>query len=247
MWLLNLAAAIALGLLTGRFLNWLSGALIRAMEIQWQQEAQAQAILERQPGLLSLIWRQKLPVSQWATFCPASKASALMSVATAMLFITPFLLGANHQQFLIVPMGVLMLLMLRVDFEHFVLPDVLVFTLLWSGLLWAAAFNPEPQKAVIAAFGAYVSLYALAEGYSALRKIQMMGRGDYKLFAALAAWLDYPMIPMLLLGASVIMIVLWLAYYRRHEQAEMPFGPALILAGAALIITTTQPWLALAS
>lgn len=246
MWLFTLIASLALGALVGRFLNWLSGAMIRGMEIQWEAEKNAVEILDRPAGLPRLIWNQKPPVSLWLTQWKRTPASVAMSIAGAVLMAAPVFFEATLLQSVFALVGLLMLLMLRIDAEHFILPDVLVFTLLWSGLIWAATFDPDPQRAIIAAFAAYVGLYVLSEGYSALRGLQMMGHGDYKLFSALAVWLPYPMIPLLLLGASITMILLWLVYYRHKKQAEIPFGPALIVAGALLILTESQPWLSVA-
>lgn len=233
--------AVCFGLLVGRFLNWLSGALMQAMEIQWEQDRQSSEILESQPGLLILIWRQRTACGSWLASWPFSPSSIAMSLASGALIGVGAALPPSLSTLALLPVGLLMLLMVRIDSEHFILPDVLVYTLLWSGLLWAALSYAEPEKAIIAAMGAYIGLYVVAEGYSALRGIKMMGHGDYKLFAALAAWLDYAMIPAMLLAAALITIVLWLVYYRKKDTAEIPFGPALIIAGAALMILK-QPW-----
>lgn len=235
--------AFAMGMHVGRLLQWLSGALVAAIKAQSVLDESGEGLLQREPSIVGLIWRQRKPLATWFQFLPGSAGAWALGMSCGALLSVAAVLQADPVQSLLILLGLLLLLMLRIDAEHFLLPDVLVYTVLWGGLLWSAFFEPSPERAVIAASCAYIGLYAVGEGYSALRGIQMMGHGDYKLFGALAAWLDYEMAPVLLLGASLTMILLWLVFYRRSTQAEMPFGPALIIVGAVLIILRSQPWL----
>lgn len=241
--LLKALIAFAMGMHVGRLLQWLSGSLVVAIKAQSVSAEADEGLLQREHSLAGLVWRQRKPFASWFNFLPGDGGAWALGLSCGALLSVAAVLQADPVQSLLIFLGLLLLLMLRIDAEHFLLPDVLVYAVLWGGLLWSACFDPSPERAVISAFCAYIGLYAVAEGYSALRGIQMMGHGDYKLFAALAAWLDYAMVPVLMLGASLTMILLWLAFYRKSAQAEMPFGPALIIVGAVLIIIRSQPWL----
>jgi leader peptidase (prepilin peptidase)/N-methyltransferase len=147
-----------------------------------------------------------------------------------------------------------------IDIDHQLLPDSLTLPLLWLGLflsLWSAhaagATVPvDPRSSLIGAMAGYVSLWSVYHLFRLLTGKDGMGYGDFKLFAALGAWLGWQMLlPVILLAAaSGAILGLLLIVLRRHERGTpIPFGPYLAVAGWLVMMWPHQlvaPWWALA-
>ncbi|MGL4860742.1 MAG: prepilin peptidase [Enterobacteriaceae bacterium] len=128
-----------------------------------------------------------------------------------------------------------LLALAMIDHDKMLLPDQLTQPLLWLGLL----FNlfhcfVDLSDAVLGAVAGYLTLWLIYWGFKLCSGREGLGYGDFKLLAALGAWLGWRMLPQLLIIAALVGIVL--AYYRhwRHQSSldsPMPFGSALALAG----------------
>ncbi len=122
-----------------------------------------------------------------------------------------------------------------IDISHQLLPDDITLSLLWLGLfcnIWGTF--TDLQSAVIGALAGYLSLWIVAFLFKKLRKKDGMGHGDFKLFAALGAWLGWQVLPFIILLASVcgaIIGVSFLIMNKNKPDTPMPFGPMLALAG----------------
>ena len=122
-----------------------------------------------------------------------------------------------------------------IDFDHQLLPDDLTFLLLWSGL-FASLFNvfTDPVSAIIGALAGYLSLWFVYHAFRLLTGKEGMGYGDFKLLAALGAWLGWQLLPLIILLSSLVgaVIGLILIGLKRHKSSQpMPFGPFIALAG----------------
>ena len=122
-----------------------------------------------------------------------------------------------------------------IDFEQYLLPDVVVLPLLWLGLC-VNAFHVfvSPAAAILGASAAYLSLWILAKSYGYLTKKEVMGHGDFKCFALLGAWLGVYSLLNILLMASLLGTVVGGALLLRGKncfQKPIPFGPYLAIAG----------------
>ena len=133
--------------------------------------------------------------------------------------------------------GAILLSLALIDWATTYLPDSLTLPLLWAGLLAAATGltgTPLPQAVWGAAIG-YASLRLVYEIFLHLTGREGMGHGDFKLYAAIGAWLGWPALLPVLLVASVsgLVVGLMLKFYGRlGEQGQLPFGPFLALGGA---------------
>jgi len=122
-----------------------------------------------------------------------------------------------------------------IDHDTMLLPDQLTLPLLWLGLLvnLATGFTPL-SSAVIGAVAGYLLLWSTYWAFRLLTGKEGMGYGDFKLLAALGAWLGWQMLPAILLIASVTgllhAIVRMLSRTMRRSD-PMPFGPYLAAAG----------------
>jgi leader peptidase (prepilin peptidase)/N-methyltransferase len=129
-----------------------------------------------------------------------------------------------------------------IDLDHQLLPDSLTLPLLWLGLLasltsWSSAAHSLPVDPVSAICGAvvgYLSLWLVYHAFRMLTGKEGMGYGDFKLLAALGAWLGWRMLlPIVLLAALVGAVAgIALIALRRHQRGTpIPFGPFLAAAG----------------
>jgi len=124
-----------------------------------------------------------------------------------------------------------------IDLDRQLLPDVLTLPLLWIGLL--ASLMPiaaltTPRDALIGAAAGYFALWVVFQLFRLVTGKEGMGYGDFKLFAAIGAWLGWQMLPLVLLLSAVVgaAVGLTLIVMRRHgRDVPIPFGPYLAGAG----------------
>ncbi|ENC9555886.1 prepilin peptidase [Aeromonas hydrophila] len=122
-----------------------------------------------------------------------------------------------------------------IDLDKMLLPDQLTLPLLWGGLLFNLAGGFAPlADAVIGAMAGYLVLWSLYWAFKLLTGKEGMGYGDFKLLAALGAWLGWQALPIVLLLSSLVgaFIGIGLILLRNHHQNNpIPFGPYLAIAG----------------
>ncbi|CAI1926031.1 Pectic enzymes secretion protein outO [Serratia quinivorans] len=157
----------------------------------------------------------------------------LAAVGIALLCAALFPLGYGLCFALI--FGWTLLALSLIDIDHQLLPDNLTLPLLWCGLLFQLITQPtQLGHAVIGAISGYLCLWLLYWGFRLATGREALGYGDFKLLAALGAWLGWHTLPSLLLIASACGIaatIFMRMFWRRPVNTPMPFGPFLALAG----------------
>ena len=125
-----------------------------------------------------------------------------------------------------------------IDLQRRYLLDLLTLPLMWIGLLANIdARFAVLTDAVLGAAGGYLGLWALGVVFSFALRRRAIGEGDFKLLAALGAWLGWRDLPFLLFLASLLGVC-WAAMafvFRRRRRRWIPFGPFLSLAGALML------------
>jgi leader peptidase (prepilin peptidase)/N-methyltransferase len=132
-----------------------------------------------------------------------------------------------------------------IDFDRYLIPDSVVYPLLWIGLamsLWHPQPGAEvlfipPRDAIIGAIAGYLSLWSFYWLFKLATGKEGMGYGDFKLLAALGAWLGYQSLFSIIIMSAVVGAVFGIAlivFRGRDHQVPMPFGP--FLAGAGWIV-----------
>jgi len=129
-----------------------------------------------------------------------------------------------------------------IDIDHQLLPDTITLPLVWAGLLAAVLIGPvtgsplpvSAGDAVMGAAAGYLSLWLVFHVFRLITGKEGMGYGDFKLLAALGAWLGWKVLPLVILlsaatGAAIG--ILMIAMRGRDRAAPMPFGPYLAAAG----------------
>jgi len=129
-----------------------------------------------------------------------------------------------------------------IDLDHQLLPDGITLPLMWAGLLAAVtigsvAANPLPvstNDALIGASAGYLSLWLVFHTFRLITGKEGMGYGDFKLFAALGAWLGWKLLPLVILlsaATGAVIGISMIVLRGRDRSAPMPFGPYLAAAG----------------
>lgn len=118
-----------------------------------------------------------------------------------------------------------------IDADTQLLPDQLTLPLVWLGLLFNLFTGFVPlQQAVLGAVIGYMSLWSLYHIFKLLTGKEGMGYGDFKMLAAIGAWLGVGILPIVVFAAAIIGIVAALAK-RVSKGQPMAFGPCLVVAG----------------
>lgn len=257
---LVLSAAAVLGLCVGSFLNVVIHRLPRMVEYaQGDLEGETRAPAEggSPPNLFSPPSRcpqcgrrirvtQNIPVVSYLALkgkcasCGAaiSRRYPLVEILGAVLFVfvvatldTPLAIAGG------LVFSFCLLALVFIDLETCLLPDLITLPLLWIGLLVniSGTFIDLPS-AVIGAVAGYFVLWIVYHGFRLLTGKEGLGYGDFKLVAAIGAWLGWQMLPLVILLASVIGAVVggvYLKMSRRGRDHPIPFGP--FLAGAGFV------------
>jgi leader peptidase (prepilin peptidase) / N-methyltransferase len=125
-----------------------------------------------------------------------------------------------------------------IDFDTQLLPDNITLPLAWAGLVAnVAGLVPgvSLRDAVIGAIAGYLALWSVYWLFKLIRGKEGMGYGDFKLLAALGAWLGWQMLPLIVLLSSVVGALIGIAlvvFKGRDHQIPLAFGPYLAIGGA---------------
>jgi leader peptidase (prepilin peptidase)/N-methyltransferase len=255
-----IAFAGVLGLLVGSFLNVVILRLPERMAAAWEQEARDVLALEIEaaplpPGIVRepshcphckhrLSALDNIPLFGWlllrgrCRYCQVKISvqyplvELLAGVLSAIVVLKfgpswPALAGLVLTWFLIALAGI--------DFRTQLLPDQLTLPLLWLGLLLALLpmFMIAPAAIMGAAIG-YLSLWSVYWLFKLLTGKEGMGYGDFKLLAALGAWMGpVALLPIILLSSfmGALVGVGLMVLRKRDSQIPMPFGPFIAAAG----------------
>jgi leader peptidase (prepilin peptidase) / N-methyltransferase len=136
-----------------------------------------------------------------------------------------------------------------IDIDTHLLPDSLTLPLLWTGLILNfGGLFANLYDAVLGAIAGYLALWCVHWIFKLVRGIEGMGYGDFKLLAALGAWLGWAALPQIILiaavaGALVGLVATWRGRMRFEEP--LPFGPFLAAGGALTLFLGTPLYFAL--
>ena len=243
---LDLPTALAITLLgslaIGSFLNVVIARLPARLQGQWDavpDDSSGQV----PPGISrprshcpacghTLPWRENIPLVSYAMLrgqCSAcgvaiSLRYPLVEALTAVAsVIVTWKLGLEWQTLAALLLTWTLIALAFIDLEHLLLPDRLTLPLLSAGLLVnAAAGFTDLQSALVGAVAGYGVLWAVYHGYRLLTGREGFGYGDFKLLAALGAWLGWQLLPLIVLLAAVVgtLIGTLLILARRHQSHQ---------------------------
>lgn len=257
LWLLS---CTLLGLVVGSFLNVVINRLPVIMESQWRSECTA--LLEgtepTEPERFGIAYPashcpscksplkfwHNIPVLSYALLrgrCAACQTRISLQYPIVELCAAGLALwaaahfGFGMQAVAAIGLAWALLTLTVIDAKTQLLPDVIVLPLMWAGLLVNLFELYVPlADAVIGAMAGYMSLWLIFHAFRLLTGKEGMGFGDFKLFAALGAWMGWQQLPWIILASSVVGAVVGIALMvskRLNQGQPIPFGPYLAAAG----------------
>lgn len=252
---------VGFGLLVGSFLNVVIHRLPKMMEREWRAEARAILELpeENNESTYNLVtprsccpkcqhaisWYENIPVISWLVLrgkckgchTPISKRYPIIELTTAILSgLCAWQFGYGLWLAFTLAATWMLLAAAMIDADTTLLPDSINYPLLWIGLL-AAAIGASPislHDAVIGAMAGYLSLWSVYWLFKLLTGKEGMGYGDFKLLAALGAWVGWQYVPLIILLSSVVGTVFGIGMMisgAAKRGQGIPFGPYLATAG----------------
>lgn len=196
-----------------------------------------------------LAWHENIPVLGYlllrgrcaACKTPISLRYPLIELLTGALFAAiGWRFGAHELTFIWCLFGASLIALAAIDWDTTLLPDSINQPLLWAGLAVAGLGWTLPlQQALIGALVGYLSLWSVYWLFKLVTGKEGMGYGDFKLLAALGAWLGWQMILPIVLSASVIGALVGIAMKMRSSLREgryVPFGPFLVGGGLVTLL-----------
>jgi len=259
------AGVFIFGAVIGSFLNVVILRVPPLLEYDWR--CQCRELLEqeahdekRPPGIVfdrshcmkcghGIRAHENIPLVSYLLLrgkCSACKARIsprypLVEFITAVMFVvTIWHFGPNLQGLTALFLTAMLIAMAGIDIDHQLLPDNMTIPLMWSGILisfWS--IHADLAASVAGAIAGYLVLWSIYHVFRLLTGKEGMGYGDFKLLAALGAWMGWQMLPLVILLSSVVGAVVGLAMMgagRMKKDKPMPFGPFIAAAGWIALI-----------
>jgi leader peptidase (prepilin peptidase) / N-methyltransferase len=256
-----IAVALVVGLCVGSFLNVVVHRLPKMMDRAWRAqcaELRGEATPPEQPAKYNLAVPrsacpqcghpigalENIPVVSWLALRGACSACRkpisiryplVEALAGLLAAYAIWRFGVTWKAGAACVMLWMLLALTFIDFDTQLLPDNLTLPLVWAGLAvnLFGLFAPLAD-AVIGAIAGYLALWIVYWLFRLIRGKEGMGYGDFKLLAALGAWLGWQMLlPIILLAAfaGAVIGILMIALRGRDRNIPIPFGPYLAAAG----------------
>jgi len=265
---LFVTAAVLIGLAIGSFLNVVIHRLPGMLERRWRAEcAELNGIEASQAETYNLLTPrsrcpscghritalENVPVVSYLAL--GGKCSACKAPISARYPVVELLSGALAGYIAwrygpgLAMLGALifawaMIALAFIDLDTFYLPDNITLPLLWAGLLFnLGGVFTDIGSAVIGAAAGYVILWTVFWAYKLATGKEGMGYGDFKLLAAIGAWLGWTMLPLVILLSSFVGAIIGVAlivFARHGRNVPIPFGPYLAMGGLVALFYGEQ-------
>lgn len=165
----------------------------------------------------------------------------LLNVVTAIIsVIIVHQYGLNSKSCAALIFSWCLLALAFIDIKTFLLPDVITLPLLWLGLFCNLfGLFADIHSAVLGAVAGYLSLYCITKVFQLITGKVGMGNGDFKLLAALGAWLGWQYLVFIVLFASLLGSIVGISFLllkKQKSNTPIPFGPYLALAGWIVLL-----------
>ncbi len=174
---------------------------------------------------------------------PISRRYPLIELLTAvMTAIVAWRFGIGWEAAAAILMTWTLIAISVIDIDHQIIPDSISLPLIWAGLflslfhesVGAEILFIDPKTAIAGGLAGYLSLWSIYHLFRLLTGKEGMGYGDFKLLAALGAWLGWQLLPLIILLSAfvgAIVGVALIAFKRQDRSVPIPFGPYLAAAG----------------
>lgn len=161
---------------------------------------------------------------------------AIELLSGAMCFAVSYLLPLSYFTVAAVLFTLVLIALTFIDIDTMLLPDQITLPLVWAGIYLAlVGWSPVSLiDSVIGAMAGYLILWSIYWGFKLLTGKEGMGYGDFKLLAAIGAWLGWQQLPLVVLLSSVVGAIIGIAMLSAQKKGfdkAIPFGPYLAIAG----------------
>jgi leader peptidase (prepilin peptidase)/N-methyltransferase len=252
--------ATIISLLVGSFLNVVIHRLPKMMQSEWRTDCCELLEVEQkeQPEKLNLILPNshcpscQAPIKPWQNIpvisylllkgkCANCKTSIsirypIIEMVTGCLGL--FLAchyGASYQLIAATFLTWALISLTMIDIDHQLLPDSITLPLLWLGILVnSQGLFTSLESSVFGAVFGYLSLWSIFWAFKILTGKEGMGYGDFKLLAALGAWMGLQALPVIIILSSFVGAAIGITgimIMGRDKNIPIPFGPYLAIAG----------------
>ena len=162
------------------------------------------------------------------------------AAAAVLALVVVWVLGPTWQAVAALPLTWALLALSVIDIDRQLLPDNMTLPLMWAGLLLSlvtvdgGALLIDVRSSLIGAAAGYLSLWGVYQLFKLVTGKEGMGYGDFKLLAALGAWLGWQVLPLIILLSAAVGAIVGIAgvlILGRSRQLPIPFGPYLAAAG----------------
>jgi leader peptidase (prepilin peptidase)/N-methyltransferase len=165
---------------------------------------------------------------------PISLQYPLIEVVTAIVFLAHwYAFGPTPLLAARLVLGCALIVLFMIDLEHQILPDVITLPGIVIGLVLSVFLPPGPIASLIGVLLGGGVLWAIAEAWFRLRKVEAMGFGDVKMLAMVGAWLGWKMVLLTFVLSSMmggLVGAVLLASRRADMATRVPFGTMLAVA-----------------
>lgn len=259
--LLLITLTLILGLLVGSFLNVVIYRLPLMMQADWQQQCQQTLDPEKTPDSQQRFnlmvpastcpscqhtirpW-ENIPVISYLFLkgrCSQCRTRIslrypIIETVTGLLSaLAAWHFGPTWQTLAVLIFTWSLITLTMIDVDHLLLPDSITLPLLWLGLI-SNSFDlfTTLDVALWGAVAGYLSLWSLYWGFKLITGKEGMGYGDFKLLAALGAWMGWNQLPTIILFSSLVGALVGISlilFLGRDRTIPIPFGPYLAVAG----------------
>lgn len=256
----TVAGTCILGLLIGSFLNVVIHRLPKLMQAQWQRDCCE--LLEQpapeQKAPYNLVFPashcpkcdhaikpwENIPLISWlflrgkCSSCstPISKRYPLVELATGLLSgYAAYAFGFGWPLALVLVLTWSLVALTMIDADTQLLPDSITLPLMWIGLIanYFGLFTSF-EEAFWGAIAGYLSLWSVFWLFKLVTGKEGMGYGDFKLLAALGAFMGWQALPLIIILSSLVGAIIGIAgilIHGRDKNIPIPFGPYLAIAG----------------
>lgn len=260
-----IALITILGLVVGSFLNVVIHRVPKMLQNDWQRDCCELLELENKnsDGPYNLLKpdshcpKCKTPIKPWQNIplisylflkgrcsqCsnPISLRYPIVELCTGLLCgYIAYLYGYSEQTIAALFLTWALISLTMIDVDHQLLPDNITLPLLWLGILInSQGVFTDLSSSVFGAMAGYLILWSVFWAFKILTGKEGMGYGDFKLLAALGAWMGWQALPLIIIMSSMVGAVigiLGILIQGRDKNIPIPFGPYLAIAGWIALI-----------
>jgi leader peptidase (prepilin peptidase)/N-methyltransferase len=187
--------------------------------------------------VLSFLWLKGRCASCGAKISP--RYPIVETLAAVLTIMVAAVLGPTPQAVAALGFTWTLLALTLIDLDRQLLPDSMTLPLLWAGLILnsldgGAGLIAPLHSSVVGAVAGYLALWSVYHLFKLVTGKEGMGYGDFKLLAAIGAWLGWQCLPMVILLSAALGSVVGISlivFRGRSSQVPIPFGPYLAVAG----------------